>query len=196
MPNYRRIYVPGACYSFTVVTAYRQPILAGSNIGLLREIVARVQLMFPFQIDGWVVLPDHMHAIWQLPENDCDYSKRWGIIKAAFSREGGLSRCNGVGRHARVWQPRFWGHLIRDESDWRRQMDYLHYNPVKHGLVGQVRDWPFSSFHRLVRQGFYESDWGIAGNQPDSGFWRVMKIEPAGSARPTCRAMFQVSGIT
>ena len=170
MSNYRRAYAPGACYSFTVVTAYRRPILVRSNIELLREIVAGVQALLPFQIDGWVVLPDHMHAIWQLPEHDYDYSKRWGLIKAGFSRESGLSSCDGIGCDARVWQPRFWEHLIRDESDWRRQMDYLHFNPVKHGLVGQAREWPFSSFHRLVRQGFYDRNWGLASKGPDSGF--------------------------
>ena len=170
MPNYRRANVPGACYSFTVVTAGRRPILTPANIELLRQIVASVQASLPFHIDGWVVLPDHMHAIWRLPECDCDYSKRWGSIKATFSKESGLSRCKGIGRDARVWQPRFWEHLIRDESDWRCQMDYLHFNPVKHGLVDQVRDWPFSSFHRLVRQGLYDADWGLAGDKVDSGF--------------------------
>lgn len=170
MPNYRRAHAPGACYSFTLVTAYRRPILVGSNIELLRAIVARVQAAFPFQIDGWVLLPDHMHAIWQLPEHDCDCSKRWGLIKAGFSRESKLSSCRTIGGDARVWQPRFWEHLIRDESDWRRQMDYLHFNPVRHGLVGQVRDWPFSSFHRLARQGFYEENWGSVSNGSDSGF--------------------------
>nr|WP_310090906.1 transposase [Pseudoxanthomonas sacheonensis] len=153
-----------------MVTAYRRPILVQSNIELLRGIVAGVQALFPFQIDGWVILPNHIHAIWQLPEDDCDYSKRWGLIKAGFSRESGLSRSDGIGCDARVWQPRFWEHLIRDESDWRRQMDYLHFNPVKHGLVEQVREWPYSSFHRLVRQGFYDRDWGLANNGPDSGF--------------------------
>lgn len=170
MPDYRRAYAPGACDSFTVVTAYLRPILVRSSIELLREIVAGVQALFPFQIDGWVVLPDHMHAIWRLPEHDCDYSKRWGLIKAGFSRKSGLSRCGGIGCDANVWQPRFWEHLIRDESDWRRQMDYLHFNPVKHGLVGLVREWPFSSFHRLVRQGVYDRDWGLANNGPNSGF--------------------------
>ena len=170
MPNYRRAYAPGACYSFTVVTAYRRPILVTPNIELMRGIVAGVRASLPFQVDGWVVLPDHMHAIWRLPECDSDYSKRWGLIKTRFSRQSGLSRCEAIGRDARVWQPRFWEHLIHDELDWRRQMDYLHFNPVKHGLVSQVRDWPFSSFHRLVRQGFYESDWGIAENQLDSSF--------------------------
>jgi len=170
MPNYRRAYAPGACYSFTVVTAHRRPILVPSNIELLRGIVARVQVSLPFQIDGWVVLPDHMHAIWRLPEHDFGYSKRWGRIKAAFSKESRLSTCNAIGDYAHVWQPRFWEHLIRDESDWRRQMDYLHFNPVKHGLVGQVREWPFSSFHRLVRQGFYDRDWGLASKESDSGF--------------------------
>ncbi|KAF1711710.1 REP-associated tyrosine transposase [Pseudoxanthomonas sacheonensis] len=170
MPNYRRAHAHGARYSFTVVTKNRRPMLAGSNIELLREIVARVRVALPFRIDGWVVLPNHMHAIWHLPEHDCNYSKRLGLIKAEFSKESRLSSCTGIRGDARVWQPRFWEHLIRDESDWRRQMDYLHFNPVKHGMVARVCDWPFSSFHRLVREGFYESDWGIVGNQPDSGF--------------------------
>ena len=170
MPNYRRVYVPGACYSFTVVTACRRRILVPSNIDLLRGIVAKVQAFSPFVIHGWVVLPEHMHAIWQLPRNDAAYSKRWGLIKAGFSRESGLSNCDGIGRDAGVWQPRFWEHLIRDEEDWCRQMDYLHFNPVKHGLVARVRDWPFSSFHRLVREGFYDVEWGRSCTERDTGF--------------------------
>jgi putative transposase len=170
MPNYRRVNVPGASYFFIVVTAARSPFLGPSNIQVLRRVVEDVRKQCPFGIDGWVVLPEHMHAIWRMPEDDSDYSKRWGIIKAGFSRESGLSKCNGLGLGAEVWQPRFWEHAIRDELDWRNHMDYLHFNPVKHGLVARVRDWPFSSFHRLVRRGFYGKDWGMAGSQLDSVF--------------------------
>lgn len=170
MPNYRRANVPGASYFFTVVTAWRRPLLDSLSVDVLRHVVEDVRKEHPFGVDGWVVLPEHMHAIWRMPESDSDYSKRWGIIKSRFSRESGLSKCSGLGLGAQVWQPRFWEHAIRNELDWRNHMDYLHFNPVKHGLVARVCDWPFSSFHRLVRQGFYENDWGIAGNQPDSDF--------------------------
>jgi putative transposase len=116
-----------------------------------------------------VLLPDHIHCIWTLPENDCDYSKRWGMIKAGFSkrakhlfhRNEWMSDSKRKHREAAVWQRRFWEHMIRDEDDFRRHLDYLHFNPVKHGLVKCVRDWPHSTFHRFVKDGFYPQDWGI-----------------------------------
>ncbi len=118
----------------------------------------------PFHIDGWVVLPDHMHCIWTLPENDSDYSGRWREIKKSFSksipnveyRSESRIRNNERG----IWQRRFWEHTIRDECDYQTHMDYLHYNPVKHGLVDAVYKWEYSSFHQWVQQGNYTQDWG------------------------------------
>jgi len=161
MPNYRRAYAPGGCWFFTVVTAHRRPILTSNTaIDVLRESVRDVLRTRPFRIDAWVILPDHMHAIWTLP--DADFSRRWGCIKAAFTRRCGLPRVSAHGSPAGIWQPRFWEHLIRDEQDFARHMDYVHYNPVKHGHARRVADWPWSSFHRCARRGIYRADWGQA----------------------------------
>lgn len=167
MPEYRRAYIPGACYFFTLVTAGRRPIFDAARVRVLRQVVREVRCKMPFEIDAWVVLPDHLHAIWRLPDGDADFSKRWGMIKARFSKLSGLSAKSGLGNDARVWQPRFWEHCIRDDEDWRSHMDYVHFNPVRHGHVSHARDWPFSTFHRLVEHGFYEPDWGVS--QDDFG---------------------------
>ena len=118
----------------------------------------------PFQIDGIVILPDHLHTLWTLPEGDDDYSLRWRQIKSAFSRrldEGEtVSASRSRKRERGVWQRRFWEHTIRDDEDFARHLDYIHYNPVKHGHVKRVADWPYSSFHRHVQQGIYSLEWG------------------------------------
>ena len=166
MPNYRRARNAGATYFFTVVTAQRRPLLAGDKaIAALRQGVAEVHRQSPFSIDAWVVLPDHMHALWTLPQNDADYSSRWGRIKAGFTRLSGLAHRFGPRQDGGVWQPRFWEHLIRNEADFAAHMNYLHYNPVRHGHVDRVIDWRHSSFHHCVRQGIYPADWG--DREPD-----------------------------
>jgi len=165
MPNYRRARIPGATYFFTVATAQRRSLLTTAEaVAALRQSVVEVRRQLPFSIDAWVVLPDHMHAIWTLPAGDFDFSTRWGRIKAGFTRYCGKAHTSAPGHNAGLWQPRFWEHLIRDEADFAAHMDYTHYNPVKHGYVGRVIDWPYSSFHRCVRQGIYAADWG--GNEP------------------------------
>ena len=161
MPNYRRARNAGATYFFTVVTAQRRPLLVGDDaISALRQSVAEVHRQIPFSIDAWVVLPDHIHALWTLPENDTDFSSRWGRIKAGVTRLSGLAHRSGPRQDGGLWQPRFWEHLIRNEADFASHMDYLHYNPVKHGHVDRVIDWRNSSFHRCVRQGIYPANWG------------------------------------
>ncbi len=161
MPNYRRARIPGATYFFTVVTARRRPLLATAEaMAALRQSVVEVRRQWPFCIDAWVVLPDHMHAIWTLPMDDFDFSARWGRIKSGFTKSCGRAHASAPGHGAGLWQPRFWEHLIRDEADFAAHMDYTHYNPVKHGYVKRVIDWPCSSFHRCVQQGIYASDWG------------------------------------
>jgi len=123
-----------------------------------------VRQAHPFQIDGIVILPDHLHTLWTLPEGDDDYSLRWRQIKSAFSRrldEGEtVSASRSRKRERGVWQRRFWEHTIRDDEDFARHLDYIHYNPVKHGHVKRVADWPYSSFHRHVQQGIYSLEWG------------------------------------
>ncbi len=161
MPNYRRARNAGATYFFTVVTARRRALLATADaVAALSRSVAEVRRRMPFTVDAWVVLPEHMHAIWTLPLDDADFSTRWGRIKAGFTRRAGIAHVSASGRDGGVWQPRFWEHLVRDETDLAAHMDYLHYNPVKHGHVARVVDWPYSSFHRCVRDGVYAADWG------------------------------------
>lgn len=105
----------------------------------------------PFIVDAIAVLPDHLHAIWHLPDDDTDYPTRWRLIKHHVSI---------ASDHDWQWQPRYWEHLLHDEEDWRRHIEYIHYNPVKHGYVQAPKDWPFSSFHRAVRRGWHEPSWG------------------------------------
>ncbi|GMR20536.1 MAG: transposase [Gammaproteobacteria bacterium] len=169
MANYRRARTPGACYFFTVVTYRRQGILTlpGSRQAL-RRAIHDTRTHHPFEINAWVLLPDHLHCIWTLPENDHDFSRRWGLIKAQFSKamksqlhiEQWLNPSRRKKRESTIWQHRFWEHQIRDEQDYRNHMDYIHYNPVKHGLVTQTKDWPYSTFHRYVQKGSYPVDWG------------------------------------
>jgi putative transposase len=138
----------------------------------LRQAFQTVQADFPFTIEAIVVLPDHIHALWTLPDNDADYSSRWRRIKAQFSRQcppafksqPSLSRFR-KGEQA-IWQRRFWEHQIRNEADFSQHVDYIHYNPVKHGLVPAPKDWPYSSFQRYVKAGVYPVDWGADGEVP------------------------------
>jgi len=163
MVVYRRNRVEGGTYFFTVTLRDRQTSLLTKHVGLLRESVRKTRRARPFIIDAWVVLPEHMHAIWTLPTGDADYSTRWRSIKANFSHELGKvlenSKCTAKGEYG-FWQRRFWEHTIRDEEDYVRHVDYLHYNPVKHGYVHRVTDWPYSSFHRFMANKTYPSDWG------------------------------------
>ncbi|GGO85058.1 transposase [Marinobacterium nitratireducens] len=159
MPNYRRVWQPGGCYFFTVTLRQRcKNRLLVEHINELRKAVRRVRASHPFSIHGWVVLPDHMHCLIELPPNDCDFAIRWRLIKSYFSRE--IPRSSREPCHERgIWQRRFWEHLVRDERDYRAHLDYVHINPVKHGLVTRVADWPYSTFHRYVAQGVYAKDW-------------------------------------
>jgi putative transposase len=171
MSHYIRARVEGGTYFFTGVTHERRRFLtsAPSRSGL-RRAIAPARKNHPFHIDAWVLLPDHFHCIWTLPAGDADYSTRWNIIKAGFSsrmketlqRSETLSASRTRRRELGIWQRRFWEHVIRDDEDLRRHLDYVHYNPVKHGLAKQVGDWPYSSFHRLVATGRYPCDWGTA----------------------------------
>ena len=157
MSNYRRVYVPGGVYFFTLVTYRRQPIFFDDlRVETLRGALRSVMAQKPFIIDAIVVLPDHLHCIWRLPADDADYSSRWREVKKICTRV--LCSQND----APLWQRRFWEHTIRDEADWRRHLDYIHYNPVKHGYVPCAKDWHWSSFQSAVRRGWYSSDWGCS----------------------------------
>ncbi|ARB70093.1 TPA: transposase [Neisseria meningitidis] len=151
--KYRRFYRNGGTYFFTVVTNKRQKILTDDAVRLaLRQAVMAVRERYPFEILAWVLMPDHLHTIWRLPDNDSAYSERWRQIKRHSQYL--------IGGNLRLWQKRFWEHTIRDEADFACHFDYLHFNPVKHGYVGQISDWGFSTFHRYVKQGIYPHNWG------------------------------------
>ena len=151
--QYRRLYHAGGTYFFTVVTHQRKPILIDETVRVaLRQSILTVREKYPFEILAWVLLPDHMHTIWRLPENDVNFSERWRQIKRQSQYL--------LGNHVKLWQNRFWEHLIRDELDFAQHFDYVHFNPVKHGYAAQVADWEFSTFHRCVKQGIYPLSWG------------------------------------
>jgi putative transposase len=160
--DYRRYYQAGGTYFFTVVTENREPLLI-QNIDRLRVSFHHGMQRYPFVIDGLVVLPDHLHTLWRLPDGDDNFSIRWMVIKRKFSAGLTANFVNTSKQQKRekgIWQRRFWEHCIRDERDWGRHMDYVHYNPVKHGYCAKPADWPYSSFHRAVKEGLYEADWG------------------------------------
>ena len=165
--QYSRTRTKGGTYFFTVVTYKRKKILTQSdNVSLLREAFRHVMEKHSFAIDAFVLLPDHLHCIWTLPNGDRDFSTRWRLIKSYFSKKCDDRHKNTPPRSRQnkkeqaVWQRRFWEHLIRDERDFVRHVEYIHYNPVRHGLVNAPRDWEYSSFHRYVREGMYDLDWG------------------------------------
>jgi putative transposase len=168
MSVYLRYYVPGGTYFFTIVTAGRTPLFASP---VARATLGRIMRTFferyPVQVIAIVLLPDHLHTLWALPAGDAAYSRRWQWIKREFTRawlagsgcEHAVSESARAERRRGVWQRRFWEHTIRDEADLESHSDYIHYNPVKHGLVAKPGDWPWSSFHRWVRAGCYRPDW-------------------------------------
>jgi len=169
MSKYRRALVPGGTFFFTVVTHRRQPILTETcSRQFLRTAFREVQDERPFTIDAIVLLPDHLHCVWSLPPGDADFPTRWRQIKKRFTQqyldaglpEVAVSASREHQGDRGVWQRRYYEHLIRDELDLKRCIDYLHLNSVKHRLVERVRDWPWSSFHRFVRLGEYDIDWG------------------------------------
>jgi putative transposase len=180
MPDYRRNFVPGGTYFFTVLTQERRPILT-TEIGRasLRKAVEDIQKKRPFQLFACVLLPEHLHAVWTLPPGDPDFSVRWRQIKEAFTRHftdaGGTDASTTASRvrhrERAIWHRRFWEHTCRDEDDLKRCVDYVHWNPVKHGLVRSVGEYPWSSFHRFVRAGEYDKDWGRDVSFPGSIEW-------------------------
>lgn len=156
MPNFRRWKIPGARYFFTVVTHERKPWLREADtIAILQAAIEKVQSKLPFDLDGLVVLPDHLHCLWALPPDDDDFPTRWRLIKTfvtkAFDRK----------IHP-FWQNRFWEHVIRDDRDFEQHCHYIHFNPVKHGHCARPRDWPHSSFMEFVEKGIYDEDWGTS----------------------------------
>jgi putative transposase len=163
MPNYRRAKGNAGTFFFTVVLADRSSILLVEEIDRLRKAYRAVRDRRPFETIAICILPDHIHAIWALPEDDPDFSTRWNLIKSGFSRsiaEQPRSQSKMSKREKGVWQRRYWEHAVRDDADLERHIDYIHFNPVKHGHVTGVVDWPHTSFHRFVERGLLPSDWG------------------------------------
>jgi len=163
MPNYRRNRIPGATYFLTANLRDQRSRLLVTEIETLREAVRAVRRQAPFHIDAWVVLPDHMHCLWTLPEGDSDFPGRWRRIKTAFSKSlPGNAEGTGAGLRKGergIWQRGYWEHTIRDDRDYAAHMDYIHFNPVRHGFTEALTDWPFSSFRRCVAAGLYPNDW-------------------------------------
>jgi putative transposase len=165
--NYRRAFIHGGSFFFTVVTESRLPLFADAqNVVILRDAFHWVQSKYPFTLAAAVILPDHLHCIWTLPPADSDFSTRWRLVKTWFTKH-----CDPAFRIERspsgslrgeqsVWQHRYWEHALRDETDYRRHVEYIHYNPVKHGYVESPRDWEHTSFHRYVNEGLYPTEWG------------------------------------
>jgi putative transposase len=154
---YRRAQVSGGTFFFTVNLLNRKSDLLVRKVDTLRKAFRSVQERHPFTIVAIVIMPDHLHTIWQLPEDDGDYAKRWNLIKGAFSRAlPTIDETIGSSRHAKrergIWQRRYWEHQIRDDDDLMRHVDYIHYNPVKHGYVSQAQDWRYSSIHRAIER--------------------------------------------
>jgi putative transposase len=165
VPSYRRNRTPGGTYFFTVNLRDRRSDLLVTRIAPLRAAVRRIRELMPFHIDAWVVLPDHMHTVWTLPEGDANFSHRWQAIKMAFSKAIDPGEARSASRQTRgergIWQRRFWEHTICDENDYAAHLDYIHFNPVKHGLAASAAAWPYSSFHRAVAQGQYPISWTV-----------------------------------
>jgi len=164
MPTFIRSEKPGGTFFFTVVTYRRRQILTKPDSRLiLREVISEVRQEYPFIVVAWVLLPDHLHCIWALPEGDGDFSKRWGLIKAGFSRKvkpllhrtAWMTDSKERHRENTIWQRRFWEHQVRDGDDLDTHLNYIHYNPVKHGLVSSPYLWEYSSFKSFIKKGYY-----------------------------------------
>ena len=168
MARFRRVFTPGATWFFTVAAARRRHLLTDLRvISAFGTAMREARQTLPFSMPAWVILPDHLHVIWTLPENDTDYPRRWSIIKRRTSQLAGLPpmarTCSMVARReSGLWQRRYWEHLIRDTDDLYRHIDYIHFNPVKHGHVDAPASWPYSSFARHHRTGTYPPDWRAA----------------------------------
>jgi putative transposase len=174
MSRYRRAKVEGGTFFFTVTLADRSSDALVRHIELLRAAYSFVQQRHPFETIAICVLPDHLHAVWVLPAADTDYSKRWSLIKSRFSRGLSDPKFRSPSKIAKrdkgIWQRRYWEHVIRNDADLERHVDYTHFNPVKHGLVTRVCDWPHSSFHNHVARGMLPQDWGGDAREMSGSF--------------------------
>ena len=172
MSRYRRANTAGATYFFTVVTYQRRAFLCDEDVrDALKQAIHKVREKYPFTIEAWVLLPDHIHAIWTLPPNDANFALRWQLIKRYVTKVCGarlhnpqwMSASKTKHRESTLWQRRYWEHQVRDDADLQAHIDYIHYNPVKHGHAGLPALWPFSSIHRYIAKGWLSQEWGVEG---------------------------------
>jgi putative transposase len=164
MVNYRRAKIAGSTYYFTLTLRDRKSDLFVKHVDLLREAMKNVHERQLFTINAIVIMPEHLHTIWTLPDGDIDYSGRWRSIKSQFTRsvlKAGETLVKNKRGEYELWQRRFWEHLIRDERDLQAHVDYIHFNPVKHGYVNQPVDWEWSSIHRFIRDGLIDANWAV-----------------------------------
>ncbi len=168
MADYRRMYEPGGMFFFTVVTHQRRKLFLNEKARFfLHESIRKVRLKYPFETIAVVLLPDHLHCIWKLPDGDENFSIRWACIKKEFSKlwiasggsEAEISEARRNHREVGIWQRRFWEHRIKNEDDFIRHVNYIHYNPIKHGLVQCPHQWPHSSFQKWTKEGYYKENW-------------------------------------
>jgi putative transposase len=166
MPNYVRAYIPGGSFFFTVTLLERRRTLLTDHVDQLREAFRWVKAVRPYTMEAIVILPDHLHCIWTLPDGDADFSTRWRLIKTRFARgipAGERLSQRRIEKSERgIWQRRFWEHTLRDQQDFNAHVDYIHFNPVKHGYVDKALDWPHSSFSRFVERGMYPANWAAS----------------------------------
>ena len=189
MPNYRRAIVPGGTFFFTIVVDRRRRLFDDpAAVALLGSVIRRCLMRWPVVVNAIVLLPDHWHTIWSLPSGDSGYPKRLGWIKKEFTQQwlnlGGSESPVSTGRNRQrrrgIWQPRYWEHTIEDVEDFAAHLDYVHWNPVKHGHVRCARDWRHSSFHRWVQHGVYREDWGCYTDNSSEPPKTIQAIKDAG----------------
>jgi len=182
MPKYRRAHIPGGTFFFTLKTERNATIFRDQlAVRILGDPIRETKQFWPFEMNAIVLLHDHLHTIWSLPAGDADFSKRWAWLKKEFTRRylaaGGVEQRTSASRKKNrrrgVWQQRFWEHAIEGEDDFEAHFDYIHFNPVKHGYVSRPVDWPYSSFHRWVKKGVYEPNWGFGASVPTT----ISKLE-------------------
>ena len=172
--RYRRTDTKGGTYFFTVNLADRRKTILVDHMDILRRVINKVKKQHPFKLDAMVVLPDHLHAVMTLPENDNSYPTRWRLIKAGFSRQisGGerVSESRSRKGERGIWQRRYWEHLILSDRDYEKHIDYIHYNPVKHRYVNHAVQWPYSTIHEYIERGMLDPHWGYGGSSDETGF--------------------------
>ncbi len=168
MSDYKRNFVAGGTYFFTINSFNKQKFFTSPVFrSALRKATSHTKQKLPFEINAWVLLPDHLHCIWTLPENDHNYSARWSMIKCMVTQQckyhflqHHLSNPSRFKRNeSTIWQRRFWEHTITNEYDYENHLNYIYWDPVKHGYSGSVNEWPFSTFHRDVKKGLYDEKW-------------------------------------